>query len=255
MKPLRTNLNSSLGLQKSAGLGAILAMGGKGALSHTASILGGSWGTGGLLNLIGRILGRHTKSYFDPKLNKYVTKLLPMSEVRGKLGILDGVGHRLSAVGNRLTKWTEKLHKNYMKSVDDVTGSHKNWKGRALRFGLIGPAAIGGPIVYTSWADSPEQADNLAAAPGKAMNLAFHYGSVPGLIATGLQKGFSTWGDKLQQATVDGAAISSKLINYELANQNRMAYLAGVLNPELFANKTDAAVQQYIQALNSKNAL
>lgn len=226
---------------------------GRGLASHTASILGGSWGTGGLLNVIGGILGKHTRSVFDPKTGKFVRQLIPLDEVKGKLGILDGAGHRIAAAGDKLTKWTDKLHKNYMKSVDDVAGSHTNWKGRALRFGLIGPAAIGGPILYTSWADAPAQKGDPKAIPGKAMNLAFSYGSIPGLVATGIQKGLSAYGDSLQKATSDGAAISSKLINYELANQNRMAYLAGVLNPELFATKTDNAVQQYIKLLNEKS--
>lgn len=237
-------------LTKSASwLGRLGSVAGKGLLSHTASLLGGNLGTGGLLKAIGSLLGgSHTITRMGTN-GKMVKKLIPMDKLQGKLGWRANLGQRISLAGEGLTRWTNKLHRNYMRSVDDLTGSHKNWKGRALRFGLVGPAALAAPVAYSSWAEDPKNKDSIAAQPAKALKIAWDYSSIPGLVNVGLQKGMEAYGNSMQKATMDGAEIASKLINYELANQPRAAYMAGLANPAYFANKTDAAVQAYLRQL------
>jgi hypothetical protein len=236
--------------KSSAWLGALANAAGKGFLSHTASLLGGSLGTGGLLKAIGSLLGgSHTVTRMSAS-GKLVKKLIPMNQLKGKLGWKDSIGQQLSLWGDDLTRWTKKLHRRYMGSVDNLTGSHKNWKGRALRFGLIGPAALAAPVVYSGWAEDPKNSNKALAQPAHALKKLWDYGSLPGLVATGVQKGSELYGKSMQKATMDGAAVASKLINYELANQPRAAYLAGVYNPAYFASKTDAAVQNYLKQLN-----
>lgn len=237
-------------LTKSASwLGQLGAAAGRGLLSHTASLLGGSLGTGGLLKAIGGLLGgSHTITRMGTN-GKMVKKLIPMDKLQGKLGWRESLGQRMSLAGEGLTRWTNRLHRRYMQSVDDLTGSHKNWKGRALRFGLIGPAALAAPVAYSSWAEDPKNKDSVVAQPAKALKFAWDYSSIPGLVNIGLQKGMESYGNSLQKATMDGAEIASKLINYELANQPRAAYMAGMYNPAYFANKTDAAVQSYLRQL------
>lgn len=225
----------------------------KGFGSHTASLLGGAWGTGGLLKAIGNLLGTHTKSVVNPKTGKLVKKVIPVKDLNGKLGLLDGAGQRLSTWGDSLTRWTEKLHKNYMRSVDRAIGrpgGHKSFGGRAFRFGLVGPAALGAPIAYTMWAEKPENTNKVLAQPAKALNIAYN-ASIPGLATTGIMKGMELYGKQMQNATTDGAAIASKLINYELANQNRLAYMGGVANPAGFARAVDDKVQAYIDQLKN----
>lgn len=229
---------------------SFLTAAGRGLLSHTASLLGGSLGTGGLLKAVGHMLGgSHTVSRMATN-GQMVKKLIPMSKLQGKLGMKEALGQRLSLWGDDLTRWTNKLHRKYMRSVDDLTGSHKNWKGRALRFGLIGPAALAAPVMYSGWAEDPKNSNKLLAQPAHALKKLWDYGSIPGLVTTGIQKGTEMYGKSMQKATMDGAAVASKLINYELANQPRAAYLAGVYNPAYFASKTDAAVQNYLQQLS-----
>lgn len=237
-------------LTKSAAwLGQLGLTAGRGLLSHTASLLGGNLGTGGLLKAIGGLLGgSHTITRMGAN-GKLVKKLIPMDKLQGKLGWKERLGQRMSLAGEGLTRWTNKLHRKYMHSVDDLTGSHKNWKGRALRFGLIGPAALAAPIAYSSWAENPNNKDSVAAQPAKALKFAWDYSSIPGLVNVGLQKGMEAYGNSMQKATLDGAEIASKLINYELANQPRAAYLAGIYNPAYFATRTDSAVQSYLQQL------
>lgn len=239
-------------LQKKANILSFVKAVGNGFLSHNASILGGKLGTGGMLNLLGKLFGAHTKSVVDPATGKLVKKLLPMDQLHGA-SFLNRIGQRLGLAGDKLTNWTNKLHNNYMQSVRDVTGSEQNWKGRLLRFGLIGPAAIAAPMAYAGWGDKAENSDKLLAQPAKAINTAWHYGNIPGLALTGISKGTKLYSDSLKKSTLDGAAIASKLINYELANQPRSAYLAGVVNPALFAGKTDESVQRFLQQLNNIN--
>lgn len=193
--------------------------------------------------------GSHTVSRMATN-GQMVKKLIPMSKLQGKLGMKEALGQRLSLWGDDLTRWTNKLHRKYMRSVDDLTGSHKNWKGRALRFGLIGPAALAAPVMYSGWAEDPKNSNKLLAQPAHALKKLWDYGSIPGLVTTGIQKGTEMYGKSMQKATMDGAAVASKLINYELANQPRAAYLAGMYNPAYFASKTDAAVQNYLQQLS-----
>lgn len=239
-------------LQKKANILALTKAIGSGFLSHNASILGGRLGTGGMLKLLGKLFGAHTKSVTDPVTGKLVKQLLPMDQMQGA-SFLNRLGQRLSLAGDKLTNWTGKLHRDYMQTIKDVAGSEKNWKGRLLRFGLIGPAAIAAPMAYVGWGDKAENADKLVAKPSKLISAAWRYGNIPGLAITGISKGTQLYGDSLKKTTMDGAAVASKLINYELANQPRAAYLAGALSPALFANKTDESVQKFLQQINGIN--
>lgn len=234
--------------KQSSFLGAYL----RGLASHSASLAGGKLGTAGLLTGLGRLMGAVSKPVL--KDGKLVKELLPMHAVKGKIGLMGNLGQRIGLAGQKLNKWTEGLHNKYMKSLDEALGeigAHASKKGKLLRYGLIGPTAIGAPIGYTMWADSDKNKDKLLAKPGLAYMKLLQYGTPLGLASTGTSKLGEGLKNMMQESVSEGASAASKLINYELANRSRLAYLGGVLSPERFATGVDDAVQEYLTQLNN----
>lgn len=185
----------------------------------------------------------------DSKRFSLISETLGGGNSRGVTGFLGSLGTRLSKGGDKLVKWGDDLDAWYKKDLFKgslgETGKLNSLKRNALRIAAgITPFGIAPAAEY--FGD-----DSAAGKSFGLVNNVINYGSPAMLAMNGVLKGMEAYGNSVNNATLDGAALGAGLVAGKLADTNPLLYIGGAMSPKNFANKVNNIAQTELNMLRA----
>lgn len=159
-----------------------------------------------------------------------------------------------SGIGQRLAYWGDKL--------DDKVSDVENWYRKDLRKSFSDPntnfarglTRFGTMAIPTGYLIASELDTNKSpwSAPGRFTSSLFQYGSIPGLISSGVTYGGEKLTNAIQDATVEGARFGAEATAAELANAGRAAHIMGLISPSKLSREISGRANQQIDAISEQ---
>lgn len=185
----------------------------------------------------------------DSQRYSLISETLGGDKATGILSLIGNLGTRLSKGGDKLVKWGDDLDNWYKKDLFAGTLGEKGklsfLKRNALRF-AAGATPLGVAPAATYFGD-----DSAAGKSLGVLNNVINYGSPAMLAMNGVIKGMEAYGNSMNNATLDGAALGAGLVAGKLAETNPVAFLGGTVSPTRFARKVNNIAQAELNMLRA----